>query len=238
MVEGQKSKLILLDIDGTILPGGVGIFGIAQELANQGVIMGRVPEEMNRVKSDYHDGKIPYVRHSELVLQALAAGLEGVQESSVHEATGRFLDQSRELIYPFAFSLVHGLRQTHDTFLITANAHFYGEYFKKLLGAQGTTGTIFETDDKRTFTGNISKLLTTPEAKQAEIAALLASHSRIGSIAAGDAEADKYMLAAVEIPVCVNPNTALRAEAEKNGWPIVTPDQVEGIVYQRLGIAN
>lgn len=230
-----ERQLAVIDIDGTVLPGGVGIFAVAANLAEVGLMNPTGTERMQQDLQKHKDGILEYEDYATEVLTHLAEGLAGQRQDQVSSQADRFLLRKSDIFYPYALRLIPRLNQTHDTYFITANAQFYAEFFTKHFGTSEYRATMLKTSNG-IFTGEVEKYLTRAVDKEKEVATLLKRYPYNGSIALGDAEGDKIILGMVEHPICINPTAGLKSLALQNNWIVTDHLEAEVVINRRLGL--
>ncbi|MCL5784973.1 MAG: haloacid dehalogenase-like hydrolase [Patescibacteria group bacterium] len=212
-------KLALFDIDGTVLPGGFGIFFIAENLAKSGLFNSKYLEEILELRNKYRASLIPFSYFSPQVMKQLVQGFKGQRYSVVNSLSKKHLLTLEGYFYPYVKEVIRKIRKTHDIYFITANTQFYASFFTNYYKATGYKASILQVKNDK-FTGKISGPNFHPKHKKQAIGELIQSYGKIGSIAFGDAETDSLMLSEVETPICINPTTPLKEIALKRGWTI------------------
>lgn len=126
------------------------------------------------------------------------------------------LDQGRQL-------LAEHQNQGHECVIITATNRFITAPIAELLGVQNLIAVEPEMQDGR-YTGQV---VGTPSFREGKITCLEAwlennQTSLTGSYFYSDSHNDLPLLQKVDHPVAVDPDTALQAYAEQQGWPIIS----------------
>lgn len=212
-------KLALFDIDGTILPGSLGLFAIADLLKGTGLFNPKNVAEMYEIRVKYHARQIAYEYFSGQLMMQTSQGLKGQDYLQIISLVNKHLESISDKFYPYVQNLVRDLLPNYDIYFITANSQYYAEFFTKFYKAAGYKATILEVKNGK-FTGHISESLIQAKHKKRAIENLINFYGKAGSIAFGDAEADRLMLSEVEFPICINPTAGLREIALRNGWTI------------------
>ena len=127
------------------------------------------------------------------------------------------------LLYEEARTLVAGHRAAgRDVIVISASGHEVVDPIAELLGADIVIATQMVIADGQ-YTGDVA-FYAFGEAKATKMRELAADrgYDLADCYAYSDSITDLPMLAAVGHPTAVNPDRALRREAERRGWPIRT----------------
>jgi phosphoserine phosphatase len=109
----------------------------------------------------------------------------------------------------------------HEVWLVSATPVEVAEEIAARLGLTGGLGTVAEVEDGA-YTGRLDGPPLHGEAKVSAITRLAEERGLdLARCAAySDSSNDIPMLSRVGHPVAVNPDSALRAHAKQNGWPI------------------
>jgi HAD superfamily hydrolase (TIGR01490 family) len=129
----------------------------------------------------------------------------------------------RPLIAPGAGDLLDDhRRRNHELMIISATHLFVSEPIANLLGVTTVLATAPEIVDNR-YTG---RFLGTPTYQKGKVTALKewladTDHDLVGSYFYSDSLNDLALLEAVDNPVTVNPDEALKAIAAERGWEMI-----------------
>jgi len=217
-----NGRLVLFDLDNTLLAGDSD-FEWAQFLIEQGVVDREVYEAHNlNFLREYQAGTLDI--HSFLDFQ--------LKPLSRHPRT-QLADWHREFmkqkIRPLIRSTARALVERHRGDLrvvITATNSFVTEPIAREFGIAELIATDPEEQDGE-FTGKVRGTPCFREGKVTRLEAWLAQ--RGGALADyseswfySDSHNDLPLLERVSHPVAVDPDAALRARAERGGWPIIS----------------
>lgn len=216
----SERSLGLFDIDKTLYNGYI-VFPLVKVHEREGLIVPEATQAIDRSFASYRSGEISYEAFARMLLIHWADGLSGMPYSQVLESTRDFVRTQETNFFPFARPFLERLQNTHDIYLVTAEADFVGQAVTEQLGATGHISTIFETENG-IFTGSMARSLAGREEKRTAIEPLIDRYPQLRSIAGGDSDGDIDMLSAVENPFCVVPAEALRIHAEQRGWAIAS----------------
>jgi HAD superfamily hydrolase (TIGR01490 family) len=156
-----------------------------------------------------------------LYLQELCAGWP-VQQ--VRDIVGETL---HELIDPIVYDEAVALIEEHhaagrDVVIVSSSGAEVVEPIGEMLGADDVVATRMHVEDGR-YTGEID-FYAYGEHKATAVRRLAAEHGYdlADCFAYSDSHTDVPMLAEVGHPYAVNPDRALRREADERGWPVLT----------------
>lgn len=154
-------------------------------------------------------------------ITALCAGWEVEQVRAIVNET--LHDIVNPLVYKEATELIGEHRENgHDIVVVSASGHELVEPIAQLMGADHSIGTRSTVRDGR-FTGEIEFYCAgTNKAAAARELAARQGYCLTNCHAYSDSIADLPLLEAVGHPTAVNPDRALRREAARRGWPVLT----------------
>ena len=224
-------SIALFDFDNTLYDG-FSYFDLLHKQTDEGLLAPGTLLTANEAMSGYKSGATTYEEAVVSLLDIYAEGLKGKSYKAVCDSTHEFYRDSQK-VYSFAHKIFDLLRVTHDICLVTGEPQFIAESIADIHGLDSHYSTQYEVVDG-VFTGGITSYLASRHEKHDAIRHLLQGYQAGGSFAFGDSEGDMEMLAAVENPVCINPNAGLRKRATQHGWPCVEPGQVEALVSNLL----
>lgn len=212
--------LAIFDLDNTLLRGDSD-YEWGRFLVQQGAVDNEVYEEANqRFYDDYKAGRLDIYGFLKFALKPLADN----PVEQLNEWHRQFMrDQGLNMITPAARALVDKHRQRGDTLLvITATNRFVTEPIVREFGIDNLLATEPEFVNGR-FTGEVAGTPCFQQGKVERLHHWLDQHgeSLDGSWFYTDSHNDLPLLREVTHPVAVNPDTQLRAEAEKLGWPVI-----------------
>ena len=215
-------KLALFDLDNTLLSGDSD-FEWAQFLIEQGVLDREVYEARNQEFFDqYKAGTLdihefldfqlkPLSRHSRTVLDAWHG------EYMARKILPMIRDSARALVEKHRGDL---------TVIITATNSFVTAPIARAFGVEHLIATEPEQRDGE-FTGGVTDIPCFREGKVQRLESWLEAQGRTleafeQSWFYSDSHNDLPLLMRVTHPVAVDPDDALRAQAQARGWPILT----------------
>lgn len=215
-------KLVLFDLDNTLLAGDSD-FEWAQFLIEQGVLDREVYEARNQQFYDqYKAGTLDIYEFLDFQLKPLSRHPRAVLDAWHREFMARKI---RPLIRDSARALVERHRADMRV-VITATNSFVTAPIAREFGI----GHLIATEPEQRggeFTGNTVEVPCFREGKVTRLGSWLAGQGMTmksfdESWFYSDSLNDLPLLARVTHPVAVDPDTTLRAHAEKHGWPVIS----------------
>lgn len=213
--------LAIFDLDNTLIAGDSD-HSWGEFLVDQNIVDRQYYKNMNdKFYADYESGCIDIFAYLEFSLEPLTK-LPLIKLQALHQ---QFM---REVIDPMkldqAKDLIHRHRQAGDRLLvITSTNRFIVEPICKSLGIDEIIATDLEiVNDK--YTGKVKGTPTFKEGKVERFNQWLKQQeeSGDGSYFYSDSINDMPMLLEVAYPIAVDPDSALRKEAESRSWEIIS----------------
>jgi len=216
-------RLTLFDLDHTLLNGDTDElwcrFLMDHRLLDRDTFAPR-NEAMAR---DYRSGVVGTEAFCNFYIGTLA----GRRAEDWLDLRTRFIDTLiRPRLWPGAAALVTRHRDAGDTLVLTtATNRFLSEPAAALLGIDDLIATECEFDAAGVFSGRCRGTPNMREGKLQHLHAWLAKRATTladrDSTLYSDSINDLPLLCAVNHAVAVNPDAALRAEAQRRGWPVL-----------------
>lgn len=215
-------KLALFDLDNTLLAGDSD-FEWAQYLIDRGVLDREAYEARNQQFYDqYKAGTLDIHEFLDFQLKPLSRHPRGVLDQW-------HADYMRTRILPMIRDSARALVDSHrgeTRVLITATNSFVTAPIAREFGIEHLIATDPEERDG-SFTGGVRGVPCFREGKVTRLEAWLASRGHdiknvIKSTFYSDSHNDLPLLERVSHPVAVDPDPALRAQAEARGWPVLS----------------
>jgi HAD superfamily hydrolase (TIGR01490 family) len=214
-------RLAIFDLDNTLLAGDSDhLWG--EYMIAQGLVDGPAFKRRNdRFYDDYKAGRLDIAAYTRFALEPLAR----LGPERLLPLRERFVAEVIEpIVAPAAPALLERHRIQGDQLLIiTATNRFVTEPIARLLDVDELLATDPEQVAGR-YTGAITGTPCYREGKVARLADWRArqderyTHLTFYS----DSHNDLPLLRQVDRPVAVDPDTELRAEAQRKGWPVIT----------------
>lgn len=213
--------LAIFDLDNTLLRGDSD-HAWGQFLVDKEVVDGATYREANeRFYAEYQAGTLDIHKFLEFALRPLARH----DRETLDAWHGEFMESRiRAMITPAARALVARHRaQGHTPLIITATNRFVTGPIAREFGIDHLLATEPEECNGR-FTGHVAGIPCYREGKVERLREWLAGHgdTLADSWFYSDSHNDLPLLQRVTHPVAVNPDPALRREAESRGWQILS----------------
>ena len=222
----------ITDLDGVWIDGNTSL-SFAKFLENRGIMDGLTAKDLNDTLIAYKGGSASYQQMARAFEDAYMDTLTGLNGEKFREAREYFFEEDFDWpLFDYTEPLLGLLRNKGDVFGVTAGADELSERLKQRLDmedVEGPTRMVLKNGIYQPVE-NPEDMVGFKERKSEEI-----KQKNPGPCAgAGDSEHDKALMD-LKYPLVFNPNEAMREEAEKNGWPIVTDsDDVVGRVEEEL----
>jgi putative phosphoserine phosphatase/1-acylglycerol-3-phosphate O-acyltransferase len=214
---GGAKTSALFDFDGTLIAG----YSVATFLKRR-ILSGRMPpreaiEQLFAIGS-YGLGQIDF----EKLLVDTAQSLRGITDDSIRRfAEDVFKSELAADLYPESRALVNAhLEKGHTVVLVSSASQYQVEYAAAELGIEHVVCTRLEVEEGR-LTGRIIPPAAYGPGKL-EAAQQFAESAGLDLAKAyfyTDGVEDLPLLEAVGFPRPINPDSALRARADREGWP-------------------
>ncbi len=194
---------------------------------DQGVLERSTFEPRNEAMArDYRSGQVGTEDFCNFYIGTLA----GRRRDDWLALRSDFVDtQIKPRLWPSAAALLARRRDAGDLLVLTtATNRFLGEPVAAALGIDHLLATECQVDALGCFSGRCLGLPNMRDGKVHGLHAWLAARgttlSECHSTAYSDSINDLPLLCAVQHAVAVNPDGALRAEAQRRGWPVLVLD--------------
>jgi HAD superfamily hydrolase (TIGR01490 family) len=218
-------RLALFDLDGTLLAGDTDVLW-CEFLIDEGVLGRASFATANRDVADrYARGEIAAADFASFY----AATLAGRAPAHWAPLRDRFVaDTIAPKLGAASFELVARHRGAGDRLLLTtATNRFLTAPIAARLGIDDLVATDLEIAPGGSFSGRTTGTVNMREGKVARLAAWLSAEglspaSLASATLYSDSINDLPLLCAVGSPVVVDPDTCLRAEALRRGWPVIS----------------
>lgn len=216
-------RLTLFDLDHTLLNGDTDDLW-CRFLMDSGVLERSTFEPLNEAMArDYRSGRVGTEDFCNFYIGTLA----GRRREDWLALRSAFVDtQITPRLWPSATALLARHRDAGERLVLTtATNRFLGEAVAAVLGIDELIATECQVDALGCFSG---RCLGEPNMRDGKVQRLHTWLAASGmtlaechSTAYSDSINDLPLLCAVNQAVAVNPDTALRAEAQRRGWPVL-----------------
>ena len=212
-------RLALFDPDNTLI-AGESDHAWGDFLVERGIVDGQYYKDTNdRFYQDYCAGKLDIHAYLAFALQVLS---EHSREQLQRWHSEFMREKIEPLVLAKAVALVDAHRRAGDTLLIiTATTDFVTAPIAERFVVKTLIATTAELRNGR-YTGRVAGTPCYRDGKVTRLHEWLAQHPHTldGSVFYSDSHTDLPLLEIVSTPVAVDPNDALRREAQKRGWEI------------------
>lgn len=220
----------VLDVDGTLLEGSLGIEFTAEYFTDSYPYRGGIEDNVGRW---LEDDSYSYSQMTRDVVKHWARGLEGRSVSDIQGAAEEFvLDYD---IPASSRSIVAGLEQEgFDVYLASINPQEVLEPFAREIEA-GRTPEAFGTrvdSENGVYTGELVLDTSGHHGKEKAVEQIGRKSDLENGVAMGDTVTDIPILEAVGRPILISPSEDLRRYAERNSWNYEEYVNIEELLEQ------
>jgi HAD superfamily hydrolase (TIGR01490 family) len=213
--------LAIFDLDNTLL-GGDSDHAWGEFISDLGIVDGAAYRQRNDAfYDDYCRGALDIYAYQRFVLAPLA----GINPTELARWHAQFMrEKIQPIVLPKAQALVQWHReQQHTLMIITATNTFITAPIAALFGITLLLATQPE-QKNGLYTGDVEGVPCYREGKVVRLEQWLNDHqqSLAGSYFYSDSHNDLPLLSLVDNPVAVDPDEALRKQAELRGWQVTS----------------
>ena len=231
MVEKQKQRVAVFDVDGTIFRSSL-LIELVNALIQNGAFPASARKLFEHEQELWLDREGDYQAYIDAVVKAFRKHLKGVHYGTLADCAKGVVDAHWKHTYRYTRDLLKELK-SKDYFLL-AVSHSPKTVLDKFcprLGFDKTYGVIYETGPQDLFTGEvIEEHLIANKANIVKRAVEKEHLTLAHSIGVGDTESDVPFLEMVAKPICFNPNQKLYRKAKRLGWKVVV--ERKDVVYE------
>jgi phosphoserine phosphatase len=213
-------KVAVLDVDGTLIPGSLGL-DLARRLAALGAAVNLA--ELEHVLGSYGNGDISHEAMTASAHRIYAHGLAGLRVDEVREAAAEVWREASGQVFGYARPLLSTLSGAgFRVLLISGSPAEVVELAAADLGAAGWHGASLETVGDR-YLPKIVSAPGLPGGKLRALRALTAAgpDTLPVSLAVGNSPTDIALLERAARPYAFEPDRTLHQLAAAKGWPII-----------------
>ena len=228
--------IAILDVDGTLLPGALGVDLLRALLADDSCNRDWA-ELLFDILTDYRSGRIDLSKMAAQAYRAYALALADREVARVEALAREVWAQRRRAMFEFVPELLSTLRGLgYAPMLISGSPIEMVRLVADELGIDEAYGAVFERRDGR-YTGAVAVSSGAPGQKPKIFAAATRGRgvSHPQCFALGDSMADLALFEAVGAALVFEPDPALAEEAAKRGLPIATRTDVVAQTRALLG---
>lgn len=217
----DSARLAILDVDGTLYPGALGI-ELLRSLIAGGVCDRDRCQPVFDVLQQYRTGGIDFATMSVRAYSLFAASLKDCACTDVDRVARQTWHRERARLFPFASELVRLLEADGCVpVLISGSPEEMVRLLAAELGIARFCGASFSRDGG-VYTGEVELASAVLGTKQRILSALVAGRAVRWqeSLAMGDSPTDAGLFELVGIPIAFEPDPGLRSLALQRGWTV------------------
>jgi phosphoserine phosphatase len=226
-VHQDPSRLAILDADGTLYPGALGI-ELLRALLASGLCDREKAAPVFDILHRYRAGEVDFATMSVNAYVLFAAALKNCSCVDVARVARETWQRERVRLFPFATELVQILREGgYLPVLISGSPHEIVGLMAEELGITHSHGAIFSRSCGF-YTGEV-ELASAVLGNKRLILSTMTSGQEVrlqASLAIGDSLTDSVLLELVGGPVAFEPDPALLSLALDRGWTIANRDTI------------
>ncbi|MFC9250962.1 HAD family hydrolase [Amycolatopsis thailandensis] len=224
---GKPGRHALLDVDGTLFPGVLGVHYL-RDLARDGVCDVSAVEACLTVVERYATAT---ARREQLLAESYrlySAAIQGASHSQARKTAVKTWEACRDRLFPFAGELIDLLKRSgYLVHLISGNAETLIREAARDLGVSSGFGVRSEVVAGR-FTGRLTGHPGLPGGKDAIVRALkeTGGFDAESALAVGNTIRDAELFAHVGMAIAFEPDTELRSLSSDRGWHVVDRETI------------
>ncbi|MCJ7804810.1 HAD-IB family phosphatase [Patescibacteria group bacterium] len=235
----MNKRLAILDIDGTLFDGNLGI-EFVKSLIQKGIFNNEIGNEIFNWYGKYKSGKIEKSVAVDKIYKLYARGLKGKERDKVEELALETWHSLISRLYDFVPELIEFLKK--DGFLILLISGSPLEMVSKLsknldVDKKYVISGGLEIENG-VYTGKIISYLGGAEQKVRAVKDWIKnkkfSIDWSSSMAIGNNERDVGIMNIVGISIAFEANDTLQREAKNNGWILVSRDTLIDTIKEKL----
>ncbi len=231
METGEKKKIAIFDIDGTIFRKNLH-FELINELAWLKVFPNEVRHRLTELYSGWIEHEGTYEDYRKALVDLYAKHIKGCSREDVVKAAKIVIPFHEKRTYVFSEDLIKKLRAENYHLLVISGSpiEIVEEYNRDYLKFDAVYGSVYGLDENGIYTG---EAIFEPSRMKGEVVKKYIEENDLtleGSYGIGDTESDGSFLGLVENPIAFNPNQNLREMAEKEGWKIIV--EKKDVIYE------
>jgi alcohol-forming fatty acyl-CoA reductase len=232
---GSSAKLAILDLDGTLYAGTLGI-DLLNELTRQKLFQPKAFEKALQVMEAYVCGELGREELAVHIYRLYGEGIVGLTQEQVVRAAAEVWEHSKHRVFPFVGELLSTLsRRGYTTVLMTGSPTEIVSQFTRSYVFDRVYAAGFQLQEGR-YTGRLQSSPAVAGQKRSmlqrisrELEADLSA-----SLVLGDSENDFEMFDLVGVPIAMNLQGALSLQFQSRGWKQASPNTLMPLVRQCL----
>jgi HAD superfamily hydrolase (TIGR01490 family) len=226
----------VFDLDNTLVHGS-SLFHFATFLARRRVISARHVVRFALAERRYVRGDGENESTAIRAVQVALGLVEGMPQTRMTTLADEFMaeQRSRRMDARTMTQVLRHQARGVPCFIATASPQELADAFARRFHMAGAFGTVAEVTDG-VYTGRLDGPVCHADAKAQRVREGLARHGLELSqaVAYSDSVNDLPLLVAAGHPVAVNPDSPLRAIAERHGWPVIPGTRDDGRSVESL----
>lgn len=233
---GEKDKLAIFDIDGTIFRKNLH-FELINELSWINIFPRKTRDQIVKLYTNWLEHKGTYESYRKALVELYEKYIEGCKVEDVRKASSMVVSFHKDRTYIFAEDLIGDLKRKNYKIIAISGSpvEIVEEFNNKHLGFDKVFGSMYKID-KGVYTG---EAYYEPTKNKGQVVKQYAYENGIDltdSYGVGDTESDASFLDLVENPIAFNPNENLRKIAEEKGWRIIV--EKKDVIYEMSQCVN
>lgn len=219
------------DIDGTVFRSSL-LIRLVEELIAARIFPDTAADGYAPAYEAWQNREGSYETYMDALVTVFRQQLRGVHYGTVADISRLMVAEQSARTYRYTRDLIAALkRDGYYLVAISQSPKMVLDEFCTAYGFDKVYGRIYEIGPTDRFTGVVeAESVITDKANIVTRVFERAAVTPAGSIAVGDTEGDIPMLAAVERPICFNPNQTLFAHAKRQGWEVVV--ERKDVIYE------
>lgn len=234
----DRDKVAILDIDGTLYPGSLGI-DVLKQLALESLGHREHIDAVFEILNLYSRGARNYEEMTRAAYASYAMAIKGLPHATLACLCERVWTDAQHRLFSFVRPLA-GILKDHDfrILIISGSPQEVVDNLKNHIGAHSAWGSDFEVRDG-CFTGKLGKCPGMIGEKLAIFREYMANTPTINltaSIAIGDSVTDRDLFEVVGLPFVFEPNDELATSLreDKSTWPVVNKSNILDAIKNSL----
>lgn len=195
-----------------------------------GIFPPQLGEDFAALRTRHRDRHISFEAYDRTMIEMFLTHVRGLPESDITRIAQRIFERDKDWNYRFTKALLHHLKPTHRSIMITGALDEIVRLLAPYWGFHAHAATVLETDETGRLTGNTKELpVSDKRTALLRFKESVPDSTLADSVAIGDTLSDMPMLDVVERPIAFNPDYALAVPTQENGWTLVV--ERKDIIY-------